>query len=169
MAHQNSILSQDPAFFSASEYEEREEESGTQRVFTKVLFQLFLVLSILLVIYFAFNYISNMNIDFKKFTSLGVEKHSSPPIHEIKTENIAMDNKIKEQEVDLKSVEVEPIVEKVIEKLHQEKELEVSKIELEPIVKPVKEISAVVSDKQEKTPYLSKEYLEAVKKALVNK
>ena len=166
MANKNSILSQDPSFFSTYAYEEREEESGKQRVFTKVLLQLLLVLSILLVTYFAFNYISNMNIDFKKFISLGVEKQSSPPIHEIKTEDTFIDSKIKEQNVDLKSVEVEPIIEKVIEELHQEKELEVSKIELETIVKPVKETSAVASHKQEKKPYLVDEYLEAIKKEL---
>ena len=165
MPHKSSILSQDPEFYSAYGYEE-EEGNDTKNVFIKALLPLLLVLSVLLIVYFAFNYISKMNVDLKKFSFWTIEKESEPPTHTIQTEEITIENKNKEQKVALKSIEVEPIIKKVIEELHQEKVLELSKIELEPIVKPTKKIAEVVSHKQEKNSYLVDEYLEAIKKEL---
>ena len=154
MAHQNSLLSQNPEFYSAYGYEEQ-EGSDTENIFIKVLLQLLVVLSILLTIYFAFNYISNMNIDFKKFNFWGIEKQTAPPTREINTEVMPIENK-------MKATEVVHIVKKVMENIHKEKALEVSKISIVPLIKPTK----VTSPKQVKNPYLSQEYLDAVKKAL---
>lgn len=158
MAHKNSILSQDPEFYSAYGYEEQ-EGNGTQKVFIKVLLQLLLVFSILLVIYFAFNYVSNMNIDFKKFNFWNIEKQSEPLTREIK---IPTESKIREKEVVLKKVEIEHIVKKVMKNFHKEKVLRISKTSTTPLIKPTK----VSVQEQRKNPYLSEEYLEAVKKAL---
>ena len=161
MAHKNSILSQDPEFYSAYGYEEQ-EGSGTKNVFIKVLLQLLLVFSILLAIYFAFNYVSNMNVDFKKLNFWNIEKQNEPLPHKIKTEITPTETKITEKKVVFKKVEIEHIVKKVMKNFHKEKALEVSKISTTPLIKPTQ----VSVQEQRKNPYLSEEYLEAVKKAL---
>ncbi len=156
MAHKNSILSQDPAFYSSYEYEEQ-EGSGIQKVFISIVLKLIFLLNIFLMIYFAFNYVSNMNIDFKKFDFLNLAKQSKPPIPEINMEATP-----KESKSNFKKVELDVIVNKVIEKIDKDKVVEVSKTTTNSSVKPIE----VTSSNKIKSPYLTKEYLDAVKKAL---
>ena len=156
MAHKNSILSQDPSFYSSYEYEEQ-DGSGIQKVFISIVLKLIFLLSIFLMIYFAFNYVSNMNIDFKKFDFLNLAKQSKPPIPEINMEATP-----KESKINFKKVELDVIVNKVIKKIDKDKVVEVSKTTTNSSVKPIE----VTSSNKIKSPYLTKEYLDAVKKAL---
>ena len=155
VAHQNSILSQDPNFYSSYEYEEQ-EESGSQNIFIKLLLQLILILGVLFIIYFAFNYISNTHIDFKKFNFWNSEK----PIQKIKRDTAPTESRI--IEANSKNIRQKDIVEKNMEDIHKEKLLDKPKTTTIPTIKPTKK----VSHKQEKKPYLVDEYLEAIKKEL---
>ncbi len=156
MANQNSILSQDPNFYSSYEYEEQ-DGSSTAQAFISILFKLVLLLSILFTIYFAFNYVSNMDINFKKFDFLNLAKQSKPPIPQINMEVTPKENKI-----NFKKAELDVVVNKVIEKIDKEKVVKTSKTSTDSLIKP----REVTSHKELKSPYLTKEYLDAVKKAL---
>ena len=161
MAYENNILSQNLEFYSAYGYEER-EESGTEKNFTRVLWKILLVLSLLFAMFFTYNYVVKMNIDFKKFDFLNIEKMKESLFPESNGEVIHTESKIEIREVDSKRVETEPLIQEVIKELHKKRVVEVSKIELSPINKSTKEIS----QEQVKKPYLLDEYLEAIKKEL---
>ena len=163
MASENSILSKEPEFYSAYEYEE-EYENEKENIFGKVLFQLLVLVSIFLTIYFSYKYLSNMDIDFKKFNFWSVAKQNNPPTLEIHNEVTSTESSLKVKESSLKKIDVEPIVKEVIKNLHKEKVVEVSKINLAPIVKQTE----ITTQKEVKKPYLVDEYLEAIKKELGN-
>ena len=161
MAYENNILSQNLEFYSTYGYEER-EESGTEKNFTRVLWKILLVLSLLFAMFFTYNYVVKMNIDFKKFDFLNIEKMKASLFPESNGEVIHTESKIEIREVDSKRVETEPFIQEVIKELHKKKALEIVKTTTKPINKPAK----VISKKQIKNPYLVEEYLDAIKKEL---
>ena len=161
MAYENNMLSQDLEFYSAYGYEET-EESGSKKVFTQALWKLLLVLTLLSAMFFTYNYVANMNIDFKKFDIWDIEKIKESLFPESNGKFIHTESPIEIKEVDVKRVETEPLVQEVIKALHKKRAIKMVETTTKPINKPAK----VTSKKQIKNPYLVEEYLDAIKKEL---
>ena len=161
MAYENSMLSQDLEFYSAYDYEEK-EGNGTENFFTQLLWKVLLGLTLLITIFFIYNYFTKINIDFKKFDFWNSEKYNEMPMHKINRDSSPTESRIIIREVDSKTIGQKDIVEKIMEDIYKEKQLDRPNITSPNTFKPTKK----VSQEQEKKPYLVDEYLEAIKKEL---
>ena len=162
MAYENSMLSQDLEFYSAYDYEER-EEGNQENFFIQLLWKVLLGLTLLITIFFIYNYFSKVNIDFKKFDFWNISIPTKPLISKVDNKkNNHSESKTETKKIDLKPIEIEHIVTKVMNDMHKEKVETISKRTTKP------KVVEVSSTKQIKKPYLVDEYLDAIKKELEN-
>ncbi len=159
MAYENSMLSQDLEFYSAYDYEER-EEGNRENFFIQLLWKVLLGLTLLITIFFIYNYFSKVNIDFKKFDFWNISIPTKPLISKVDNKENHIESKTETKKIDLKPVEIERIATKVMNDMHKEKVETISKRTTKP------KVVEVSSTKQIKKPYLVDEYLDAIKREL---
>ena len=144
MTHKNSLFSQNPNFYSSIE-DKKQDKTTTENSFSRILLHLIVVVTIFILMYVAFKYVSqHIVVHIEKFTFWNTEKETL--YHSPKEKSI-------EEDLPLKKVKSESI----IKNIHIEKSLN------EVLTTQIK-FNKVNSHKQVENLYLKDDYLDTIKK-----